>query len=1202
MKISELTQVAEISRDIKLPLSVDGKNFNVTVGQILDAAQAQLPDATGKAGGLATLDDNSLIPVKNIPATALSDVIEFGGTVSGVDAETRGGTMTAEGSDGTTIVAPALAKLPSGPTTLLYDTENKRLVVREIDSFTVGGKIDLETGTTSEPTPAYKYTYWAANDTEDTSNVAQYYRTMMRPGGVPYAGKVYINTATGQLYRWNGSDLVEVGSVVKIGTTEGTAFDGAEGNNLRTEVTSLTSRVAGIAIVPFDGFWSGDTAYRPAGGVRYNTKNDTFLIASLPEGYMAEDYLDTSDADNVVIRQDVIFRHDNALYAFNGTTLVAVASNAEQISENKDAIKVNADAIELLQNSVNKGNDYIDTLLKDLGYYGDIAAEELSLEIDESGYAVNTSGAKVAMSGYAISKPIALTQGNIYLIKAQAVDSEVSMFARRSQKEQTDHISYTYTYNVDGQPLTATADYDNSVVYQYNYTENVDTDGTVSYKLESITLNGEEVEELPSSRTYTVEVYNALFKTGAIATPKSGYYVYFCPTSMEIIVSAKESDLTADASDETRGKMYGVRYGIFASIASNYVNRWERDELDNRISALEEIHEQDAYNEKNYCVGAWVSEDLSPDSIKTYGDETMLYNAYHKVLIDATDNAGTYTTPVGELNDENLLRFSDGRFAPAVAITEEQFADSQLELYRLIDGEYTLYCEAGAYNAETYLEEVLRPIVTDTPNNLTAAKLYKKVDEEFVEAHALLPWETTETKYNQCIANKYNLYLIDGVVGKSGYQWKGLFNYPAVWDGVDLSPYKLAPTAICLSPVAVVGGKTRSFFHAYAASDASNSVGGKGMNDYCSEFDGDGTYPRVCASQIDDMVAARANNADTKAPYPCAEGGFHAYNTLLNALETANHTKYLRKNTRYGSGISSADTCNSEATMLLNGGVRYRTVGSDTWSYANFNNNPRIYAADKSATNLSHLLNYYRPKEQCMESQIAYSWAKEFGIAEQRHFSMYGGEYWYIDNAEAQSGKMNARVYRRRAFTMSAYDANGDTADYELEVILRMSLYAGLRCTGDIFVYRGGGQESIGTNNGESSRQNCVVKMYSEFDQTRWVYDQNATLANLGTFTAEKTYRYLGSYLNKGEMPCRQRQSYAPDCLVRGGDMLMGECYYTWQTRYWTGTLNTRARIALLFGYGAIATVCAPRSVCCNYAVSANNTSYAVSAQFLVQP
>jgi hypothetical protein len=54
----------------------------------------------------------------------------------------------------------------------------------------------------------------------------------------------------------------------------------------------------------------------------------------------------------------------------------------------------------------------------------------------------------------------------------------------------------------------------------------------------------------------------------------------------------------------------------------------------------------------------------------------MLYNAYHKVLIDATDNTGKATTPVGELNDENLFRFSDGRFAPAVCISEAQYADS----------------------------------------------------------------------------------------------------------------------------------------------------------------------------------------------------------------------------------------------------------------------------------------------------------------------------------------------------------------------------------------------------------------------------------------------------------------------------------------------------------------------------------------------
>jgi hypothetical protein len=163
------------------------------------------------------------------------------------------------------------------------------------------------------------------------------------------------------------------------------------------------------------------------------------------------------------------------------------------------------------------------------------------------------------------------------------------MFARRSIVSQTDRITYTYTYNTDdGRPLIAIPDYNSKLVYTYNYTESQSEEGTTTYHLENITSSdGETIDELPSTRTYDVEVFNALFKTGAIATPKSGYYVYFCPTSMDIIVSAKASDLKTNADDEAKGKMYGVRYGIFASIASNYVNRWERDELDARITALE---------------------------------------------------------------------------------------------------------------------------------------------------------------------------------------------------------------------------------------------------------------------------------------------------------------------------------------------------------------------------------------------------------------------------------------------------------------------------------------------------------------------------------------------------------------------------------------------------------------------------------------
>lgn len=42
MKISELTQITAIRRDIKLPLSVAGQNMSITLGQILDEASREI--------------------------------------------------------------------------------------------------------------------------------------------------------------------------------------------------------------------------------------------------------------------------------------------------------------------------------------------------------------------------------------------------------------------------------------------------------------------------------------------------------------------------------------------------------------------------------------------------------------------------------------------------------------------------------------------------------------------------------------------------------------------------------------------------------------------------------------------------------------------------------------------------------------------------------------------------------------------------------------------------------------------------------------------------------------------------------------------------------------------------------------------------------------------------------------------------------
>jgi hypothetical protein len=283
--------------------------------------------------------------------------------------------------------------------------------------------------------------------------------------------------------------------------------------------------------------------------------------------------------------------------------------------------------------------------------------------------------------------------------------------------------------------------------------------------------------------------------------------------------------------------------------------------------------------------------------VKIYGDTSVCWN-WHAYLIDTTDNTRTTTRPVGELSPKNWLRFADGRFAPTVGITEAMRADSDLALYRLnSDGDYELYCEAGAYDAEEYLENVLRPVVQATPNDLTAAKLYKLVDEEYVEAHALLPWETTETKYSIGVGYGQELYLLDNVVGNSGKAWKGIFLKPTIWDGIDVTPWKLARTAICPSPITTVGNKARCFFFAYEGETNCNSANGN--DGHCTMFRNQRTYPRTGdVTQITNMNWARANNADTTAPYPCAEGGYHALNTMITAVEVGMGTKYIHAASR----------------------------------------------------------------------------------------------------------------------------------------------------------------------------------------------------------------------------------------------------------------------------------------------------------------
>ena len=608
------------------------------------------------------------------------------------------------------------------------------------------------------------------------------------------------------------------------------------------------------------------------------------------------------------------------------------------------------------------------------------------------------------------------------------------------------------------------------------------------------------------------------------------------------------------------------------------------DSLNDRVSLLEYYHDP-----SRYAVAAWNNDDLNPEAMEFQGNKAIV-DDYKFMLIDTTDNARE-TTGWKELKRNNLLRYADGSFAPTVGITAAMYDECATnDLYTLAeDGvTYELLYAAGEYDAEGEWEYDKALIRLGNPVRTLYIQDAEGISYIAVE-HKFRPWETTETKYTIGLGMDHDVYLIDNVIGKSGKAWQGLFLDPIMWDGIDTAPYKLAPTAISPSPVCTVGGKTRSFFYLYQGE--SNCQSSAGVDNVTSIFKEGRTYPCVNdMNQVNNMSFARKNNADTTVPYPFAEGGFHALNTYNVALEVLYGTRYIHGAAMFGTGISSNDACNSETTWKTNGGCRYRLKGVDTWSYAGWGTTiPYFTKSDlKTKTYASNVVNYEYPKEQCMESQMAFSYAMEAEIEPDTMFDFYGGQYWYqvVPNTSGVE-KMNVRVYRIKTGIANMYNSNAEAVELEIECCLRMSLFGGMNGSGDFFVYWGGGYEQVGTCMADKTpNYNNPMKLYLEPDQKKWLRETAITANNLGTFSFESAYKLMGESVNLGNNWAKSRMPYTGWKTANGGSAANGMCFYSWDHGYWSATLKQRVRVAARFRGHATHGACSRRNLYAYHAAS----------------
>lgn len=666
------------------------------------------------------------------------------------------------------------------------------------------------------------------------------------------------------------------------------------------------------------------------------------------------------------------------------------------------------------------------------------------------------------------------------------------------------------------------------------------------------------------------------------------------------------------------------------TLQKGYIDRGDQANA-TRIQQLESTTEQQGNDIESLKKSVGILETVSPFYVAAYAqgtnDSVPLFSQgnpeickkFDFFLLDTSDNAGEYTTPVGKLMKNNLLRFANGGYAPVVGITQAMHDECMTQAIYTKDAEGDNYSEAyaaGAFDPDAQWE-IDKALIAEGQE---ATPLFKLEGDAYVPvSHVLRPWETTETKYTVGIAAAQDLYLLDNVKGNSGRYWKGIFTEPRIWDGIDLSKFNVARTAMGPCPMTtvvedgvfegVVTTKSRCFFYLYEAADE-NCKSDPGLIPNNPFYNKDRHYPRTGdVNQVTNMNWGRANNADTTKSYPFAEGGWWVTNAHIIALELLAETRYLHQANLFGSGISSNDGTNA-TNFYTSGGARLRVKGDEAWIYKNFEApcDPYYYANNESA-DMSALLTLYRPKEAAMESQLAASMATELGIAPTESadalntFKFYGDTYYYMNVpgfAGLQDGDMNVKVYKVQTADVEGFNEAGEATTFEFEFVFRMSLFNGANLSGDILAYNGGGLEMVGTAETDAVRGQHV-DVYIQPDQKQWHHDSTAR-KNIGeTWDFEKTYIKVGEYETLGDSYTLERMSNSPVRIKKASNMSQGENYYMLDNCDWANK-GQRARIMSLFRSGDSNADCSARTLMARMDVLTANVLVGGSFQALIKP
>ena len=339
---------------------------------------------------------------------------------------------------------------------------------------------------------------------------------------------------------------------------------------------------------------------------------------------------------------------------------------------------------------------------------------------------------------------------------------------------------------------------------------------------------------------------------------------------------------------------------------------------------------------------------------------------------------------------------------------------------------------------------------------------------------------------------------------------------PFEYNGLQSVP--IPPTLICPGLPAVVDGKFRSMYFTYRAGEGGSS-GYLGITSFNRL---DRTYPRTGLSQFTTNDYAVAHNADKAKTVPFAPlMDWHLLN-ITNALMNKFGTVYLHDPKKFGAGVSSNVSIGSNNDSFITR-VYYQLNKGDNTVFQRLSEQPP-FCTDANGTkkNWSEIISKYYPRMECLEIQMALSYAAENNIQPGTDFSFGDASVRYVyDNIPGTKtlldGEMNARL-RKRVYlgSIPAWDVSGNPITVNsIGIYIQTSAVYGMDLvSADVFQYAGAGIEKVMEIEDETSGGSTnPIKCYlcREQDKLTLNKDYVKDSGELFDFQESPDYTYIGT-------------------------------------------------------------------------------------------